>query len=276
VIVVSVVSIGWWLLADSCSAVHVPPMVTMRSVLDSRGASTLGARIGARRSVRGVVLVVGALLWAGCSGGEEGVTDLSFGAEPASSFVASTEAPAVSGRSVTATTAAPTTAVSSTTEAPAASSSPATSLETDEADAVIAAYLAAWQAFTDAAMDPTSPELRSLVESTRVGANLERALVILDELATNGWVAVEHPTDPARTTIEDGPFIDGDTATVVVCDLDSNIVIEPGAAPDGSDAMVNDSFTARRIEVTLARVDGQWKVSAGETIDRWPESSTCG
>jgi hypothetical protein len=251
-------------------------MVMMRPVPDSRGATTFGAHTGARRSWRGVVLLAGVVLWAGCSGGEQGVTDLSLGAEPTAGVVASTEAPAVSDPSVT-TTAAPTTALSSTTEAPAASSSPATSPETDdEADEVVAAYLAAWQAFTDAAMDPTNPEFRALIESTRVGANLERALAILDELVMNGWVAIEHPTDPARTTIEDGPFIDGDTATVVVCDLDSNIVIEPGAAPDGSDAMVNDEVVALRIEVTLARVSGTWKVSAGRILGEWPEALTCG
>ncbi len=262
-------------------------MTTMHSTPVPRdvaaSATTSGRATHRARRTTGA-LVLAAVLAAGCAGDQQGVTDLSTpGSSPAPTAgtdsvvttVASTttEPPATTTDAPQTTESVPVPDPTDATEAP--DDEPADEASTIESEAVIAAYLAAWQAFTDAARDPEDPELRALVESTRIGVNLERAVTILDELVLNGWVAIEHPVEQSRTAIETGPLIDGDTATVVVCDLDSNIAIEPGGAPDGSDAMVNDSVTARRLEVTLTRVDGAWKVSSGRTIAEWPEVWTC-
>jgi hypothetical protein len=223
------------------------------------------------------VLVVGVVLWTGCSGGEQGVTDLSLGAEPTSSVVASTEAPVVSDPTVTTTTAAQTTALSTSTDAPAASSSPTTSPETDdEADEVVAAYLAAWQAFTDATKAPADPALRAQVEATHTETAFETATEILDGFVARGWVATENPAAPARVVVEPGSVnIVGVTAELTVCELDSGVVIEPGGAPDGSDALVNDQIRTIHLRVRLLRAGEMWLLAGGSTIDERMGEDVC-
>jgi hypothetical protein len=248
-------------------------MVMMRSVPASRGATTPGARSRARRD-RHVVVLLGTILWTGCSGGGEGVTDLSL--EGPSTSVVMTTDPAVptDPPGVTSTVSA---TVPSTIEVLPTPSGPATPLP-DEADAVVAGYLMAWQAFHDAAKDPTDLVLVERVRATTAGPNRDLSLSILEHLALHGRVARSNPDAPEGVAVESPvEFLDGERsrARIVVCERNHEIVWEPGGAPDGSDALINDEVVARRIEVELRRVDGRWLSYTGLEVQTWPGHEFC-
>jgi hypothetical protein len=172
----------------------------------------------------------------------------------------------------TTTTIAPDETSTTTTTTPVT-----TTTVVDESQAVIDAYLAAWEAFTVAAMSPGDEVLRREVEQTRTGGNRTEAFRLLDHFVDRGWVSRENVVSPAATAVETLPeFVSDDAATIIVCDLDSNVLVEAGAAPDGSDAVVDDSVTARRLEVTLVKEDGAWRNSSGRVIQEWLGQDACG
>jgi hypothetical protein len=246
-------------------------MVMMRPVPDSRGATTPGAR----RSRRAVALLLGAVVWSGCSGGEEGVTDLSLGGQPPASLVEQTDtAPAINS-SVT-TTAAPTTALSSTTDAPTPPPGPETSLAPDETDAVVAAYLAAWRAYKDALRSPSDEGRVEVIRRTRTGPSLERALSNVELYRSRGYESRPSAHIEDRATVETAPMPLGNGRyALTVCETDASVVVEPGAAPDGSDALVNDEVVARRIEVVVVASSTGYLLENGTLLQEWNGASEC-
>jgi len=119
------------------------------------------------------------------------------------------------------------------------------------------------------------------LEATTVAGSpsLEVTLRNLDTLRTNGWRARPNPDVPDTYTIEsEVDLLDGPPATraeVTVCEVGAGVVYEPGAAPDGSDTVVNDEIVARRNRVTLVLEDTTWKVSDGSDLDTWRGVTEC-
>ncbi len=99
----------------------------------------------------------------------------------------------------------------------------------------------------------------------------------IDTLRTNGWRSTPNPTVPSVSTVEGGvDLLDGPPATraqATVCTIDSDIVVEPGGAPDGSDTVVNDEVTARRNRITMVLEGGVWKLSEGTGLGSWSGSA---
>ncbi len=178
--------------------------------------------------------------------------------------------------STTATTA---TTVAPTTESPAPSTdAPTTTIDTDaQLAAAEQAYLDAFDAYIAAARDPSNPDLRAAIERLYTGPNLEFTISQLDGFVEENWVA-RPGNDPSRTMIlRTSRFVPDrtDFIELVSCEVNSEVFVEIGGAPDGSDALVTDEVTVGRLVVRLRQVDGLWKVDSGETIAELATPDEC-
>ena len=178
------------------------------------------------------------------------------------------------------TTVAPaTTAVATTTEPPAPSTeAPTTTIDTEaqlaEAEQ---AYLDAFDAYIAAARDPANPELRADIERLYTGPNLEFTISQLDSFVEQNWVA-RPAKEPSRTVVVRPPqFLPDrtDVVELVVCEIDSEMFVEVGAAPDGSDSLVTDEVTVGRLLLRFIDVDGQWKSDSGELLTELSTPDEC-
>jgi len=210
-----------------------------------------------RRSV--AVLVLAAFVAGACSGSDEASST-----DPPDPTV--TSAPSTTDVDSTTTTVVVTTTNVETTIAP-------TTTVDDEARlrAAEEAYIAAWEAYHAAILDPSDPELRAEVERTNTGSNLEAALMAIDGFVEANYVARPHPELLAEVSIlsEAMPVPDEpDLVDLIACEINSEAYFEVGSAPDGGDALVRDEVVVLRLLVRLRLVDGEWKTDSGEILSR--------
>ena len=170
-------------------------------------------------------------------------------------------------------------AVTTTAEAPATTTeAPTTTIDANaQLAAAEQAYLDAFDAYIAAARDPANPDLRAEIERLYTGPNLEFTISQLDSFVEQNWVA-RPAEEPSRTIILATPqFVPGrtDFVELVACEVNSEIFVEVGGAPDGSDALVTDELTVGRLVVRLQRVDGQWKTDSGETVAELSSPDEC-
>jgi hypothetical protein len=178
--------------------------------------------------------------------------------------------------------AATTTAASVSTAAPNPTTTEASATTTSvDADAQLAAaeqaYLDAFDAYIAAARDPSNPELRAEIERLYTGPNLEFTMSQLDGFVEQNWVA-RPADDPSRTIILLSPqFLPDrtDFVELVACEVDSEIFVEVGGAPDGSDSLVSDEVVVRRGLTRLELLDGQWKSRSGEVLAELATPEDC-
>ena len=214
-------------------------------------AMNRGAGNGGRRALAAVV--ASCVLLAACGGsGSDGDASTT------------TEAPTTTAAATTTTPSPATT--TATTEAPT-TETPTNTLDTDEQLAAAEqAYLDAFDAYIAAARDPANPELRADIERLYTGPNLEFTINQLDSFVEQNWVALPGE-EPSRTIILLSPqFLPDrtDFVELVACEVDGEIFVELGGAPDGSDALVTDEVVGRSV-CRAARAGrrhvevGQWR-----------------
>jgi len=210
-----------------------------------------------RGSLLAVALVMSLL--AACSGGGD--------ASPATTATTPT---------VTATTEAdPTTTVApTTTEAPTTTIDPAEAL----AAAVEADLLEANRLENEASQDPFNADKEQAALERRAGfaaAALEEKLADYRQrnvaIRPNGQVPATVIVESPATLVVEG----ADVAQVQVCEINSWILVEVGAGPNGSDAVVNPDVVASRASVFLRAVDGVWKIEGGNSIAEWEGAASC-
>ncbi len=175
-----------------------------------------------------------------------------------------------------ATTTSPSTTTATVTTATTTNAAPVETTEApsttiDEAEQLAAAeraYLDAFDAYIAAARDPSNPDLRAEIERLYTGPNLEFTIDQLDGFVEQNWVA-RPGEEPSRTIILLPPqFLPDrtDFVELVACEINTEVFVEPGAAPDGSDALVTDEVTVRRGLIRLRAIDGDWRTDSGETL----------
>lgn len=225
-----------------------------------------------RTAVIGII-ATGLLITAGCTS-DPGATTSSASSisNPARTASRSSTAP------TSLTTDPPTTSAST-------SSTLATTTTVDQAAvakaAIAAAVVQGRQDYLYAIFNFDAPDALTVLANTTAPDSPSWALTVgnMDQLRSKGWRARPDPTVPSTTTVEgDVQLLDGPPATkaeVTVCTIDSGVVYEPGAAPDGSDTIVNDSITARRTRVTMVLEDGRWKAYEGIVLGSWDEATSC-
>lgn len=218
---------------------------------------------------RALVLTITALAVAACSNGND------------TTPTTTTTPPPSSTTTTTTTTAAPTTtSTSSSTTTTPTTTEPPSPTQTDPVDEVqelLDDYEAAWSAFDAAKLDPTND---ATVESARQLLT-DRMLELLNErieqfrrenLRSVTNLDVPAHADVYRETVE----IDGDTARFRVCEIGSNILVEVGAAPDGSDAVVNDDVISSLIDNTMVRTPSGWVLARGVVAAEFFGQDNCG
>src|SRR5262245_25312142 len=140
-----------------------------------------------------------------------------------------------------------TTTTTTTTVAPTTTLDPVAAEEAAVSEAAEQARLARTQAF----IHLDDPAAIAALDQYYAGDGTARAEVdqSLEDLRTEGWHVRPHPTIPEALTVEQITFTDGPPPTradLVVCVVDSAIIFEPGAGPDGGDVIVNDVVGAFR------------------------------
>jgi hypothetical protein len=203
-----------------------------------------------------------------------GCTDDDTASDTTSTATAALSAPTPSAITTSGAITAPTSADPSTTAAPTT-----TDLSAATKAAVAAAVVQGRQNYQYALENYDAPDALDVLARTTAANSpaWELTLKNMDALRTNGWRSTPNPTVPSVTTVEgDVDLLDGPPATraqVTVCTIDSDIVVEPGGAPDGSDTVVNDEVTARRNRITMVLEGGVWKLSEGTGLGSWSGSA---
>jgi hypothetical protein len=180
---------------------------------------------------------------------------------------------------VTATTEATTTA--STTQAPTtlppATEAPTTTIDLAEAFAadVEAALLETFRLTDEAFQDPTNDAKVEAALAGYTGANLDLIRSQLEDYEENNQEARPNPDVPAGTTIEAPARREGDLAILQVCEISPWVVVELGAGPNGSDAIVNADVYAYRSNYVMEQIDGRWLIAGGELIGEWVGGESC-
>ncbi len=243
---------------------------------DRRRWRTSGPRRGA--------LIVAVLAVTACSGGDDPDADATTLAPPTTP---------------TPTTAAPTTAAPTTTAPPATTALPVTQAPTnppstttppvsapvsepvvpeDTRRVLVDLARRSWELFNDAKLDPTDDAKVAAIGDVRMGASADFVIEVLGRYRTENWRSVANPTVPASIT----PYPEtlrldpsGDSATMRFCQVNSNIVVEVGGNPDGTDAVIADGALIEIGELTFTLVDGAWFESNVIQIDRQPEVTVC-
>jgi hypothetical protein len=169
---------------------------------------------------------------------------------------------------VPATSAAPTSSPPSTTDAPTTTLDPAAQLAADvEAD-----LRETFRLTDEAIQDPTDQAKVSAALDRYLAENRQFISDRIESLRAQGHVARRSADVPPSLTIEVAATpAEGPPETVIVrtCEVDSWIVVEPGAGPNGSDAVVDSEVRSYRSNFVLQNVDGVWRVRGGESLGEW-------
>jgi hypothetical protein len=202
--------------------------------------------------------VVAVALIAACSGSDD--------AAPATTLEAPT--------TVAPTVPDPTTTVAPTTEAPTTTVDPAQALAAEvEAD-----FRETIRLTNEAFQDPMNDEKVTAALDGYLGANRDFIQARFDEFRSNGWVATPNPAiEPALIIELPARLIppSEDVVEMQVCEIDPWIVVEPGAGPDGTEAIVDSELYTYRSVFFLRDVEGRWRIEGGNETGSWTGLLTC-
>jgi len=212
--------------------------------------------VGVRRGVarprrRALVGALALMLVSACSSSDGAV----------STTTASTSTTDVGTTTNSTTTASPTSTISSSTTSPPSTQLPTSTTADPVATAeseVRAAIALAQSTFSDCltAMPTCDPMTLGVA---RAGDLLERNVGRIEEWNAAGYTVIDR--DQFRYVTESVTLSDDlMTATVVVCIADGSKLVLPGAAPDGSNVIIDDAYTSGRSQWDMRLDgDGQWR-----------------
>jgi hypothetical protein len=165
------------------------------------------------------------------------------------------------------TSSPPTTAVP-TTDAPTTTLDEAAQLAAEvEAD-----FLEAFRLTDLAIQDPTSEEKVSAALDAYASANREFVADRIDRLRSSGQLARANPDVSPAVDVEVPAQLvhqSTETAFLQACYVDPWLIVEPGAGPNGGDAVVNDEVRSYRSKFVLQLIDQRWRISGGESLGDW-------
>jgi hypothetical protein len=174
------------------------------------------------------------------------------------------------------------TRTTTTTVAPTTTTAPTTTLDPLAAEeaAVSEAAEQARLARSNAFMNLDDPAAVVALEQYYVldGSALAEVQLGIQDLAESGWSVRQNPTVPETLTVEQITFDNVSaptTAELVVCIVDSAVIYEPGAAPDGTEAIVDDSVVARRSVYEMVKDGEVWKLRDVVRGESWDGLAEC-
>ena len=176
---------------------------------------------------------------------------------------------------------APTTTAPAPTTTPTVPTPPTTTEPSEEEQAkqaVIEAAENAWYVFNEAKLDPAD----TLRTSAAIDAYTSDAQAwvrdyLEEQRASNRRSVTFEPAPAAITVYPDSVQLDlaSGTATVDVCDLNSNTTVEIGGNPDGTDRVLDDSVTAYLARNTFQLVDENWLFASTIDLETYEGALSC-
>lgn len=173
---------------------------------------------------------------------------------------------------------APTTVPS--TDAPPTTAAPTTTIDPAEdlAAQVEADLLEADRLANEALQDPFDAEMEAAALERRTGFLENLLRETLAEYRRLNRALRPNPDVPATVEVEVPAELvleGGDVAELQVCEVNSWILVEVGAGPSGSDAIVDPNVVAFRTLALMRNVDGTWLVEGGTILGQWEEATEC-
>jgi hypothetical protein len=229
-------------------------------------ASMVGWRTkAARRSV--AIVVAAGLVAGGCSGGGSEADPTDPTAPPTS---------ATTDTAVTTSTRPDTTAAATT----AASTLPPTTLDpaAQLAAEVEADFREANDLLNAALMDPTDDVKVQAALDARTRFAREFIATEIERYRQGNLAIRPNESVEARITIEKPAELippSSDVVRLQRCEINPWIVVEVGAGPQGSDALVDDDVAAYRGTIFLRLIDGRWRVEGGNQLGEWIGATEC-
>jgi len=209
----------------------------------------------------GLVAVGLLLVMGGCSGSDTASTPSNSGGSTTTSPV---EATTSTRSSTTSTTSTSTSTVSSSTSS-TPSGGGGTSVEEQE---VIDRYVGYWDARFDANSGTPNPQDPALAEYA-VDPQLAAVRAETQKNFYDG-LAFRQRKDPANFRRVKVVSLEGDKAVVQECFVDDGLVVR---RDDGT--VVNDNIATHSVKGDLVRVDGKWRLSQAQLVQRWEGVGGC-
>jgi hypothetical protein len=204
--------------------------------------------------------VAALLVPAACSSNDDDTAETSV-VRPAPS---ATDAPTT----VPPATTAPTTAAPTTTLDPAEELAAQVEADFREADRL----------GREASMDPFDTAKEAAALERRLGVIRENFAAKLADWRERNYALRANPDLPASIEVEVPATLvleGGDVAEMQICEVDSWVLVEVGAGPNGGDAVVNTETLSYRTMIFLRNVDEVWRVEGGNEIERWEGTPEC-
>lgn len=157
---------------------------------------------------------------------------------------------------------------STTTTATTTTSMPPTSTGQAVEEQIVARYLGYWEArFTanSGTPNPDDPALREYATGEQLDAVIAETQANLDQ-----GLAFRRATNPANMQRVDVIDVDGDQAVVQECVVSDGVIIRSETGE-----IVNDDVATHNVRGELTRVDGVWRVSAAQLVQRWEGVAGC-
>jgi hypothetical protein len=224
-----------------------------------------------------------AVLASACSGGDDAVTTTATvqGSAETDDTLATTTTPVTTPPSTVSTTDPETTTTAPpVTEPPDPVTTTAASTQPDDDihRSIIDAVIESWRVFNEAKLDPTDDDKVAALSEVRSGELLTASIDLISRYRFENRRSVTNDEFPA-TLVPDAETIqltdDGSRATLESCRVNSNLSVEIGGNPDGTDRVVDDSVSVFIETAELELVDGRWIEVGGAIIERFEGATSC-
>jgi hypothetical protein len=173
----------------------------------------------------------------------------------------------------------PTTADTTTTTTSESTTPPTSAPAIDQAaqqQAVIDAALASWEAFNEAKLDPTNEAKLDRIVDLHNGALEARMVEVIGNFRVLNQASRTNEALPAEIVVDrESVVVREGTATVEFCEVNSNVLVEVGAGPNGVDAIIDDSTRTVVSRLVLQLSEDNWIAVEGERVRSDDEATTC-
>lgn len=160
---------------------------------------------------------------------------------------------------------------------PPSTTDPITDIDQIAAD-VEAAYLESLSLIDKAFNAPDDGPTVAAAIATLTGPMRAQIEAHLRERAQLNYRTMVNPAYPASAHVEVNARRNGDGAdefVLTACIVDTWILVETGAGPHGSDAVVDDAFVSYRSVARLIPKGDSWVISQATEVDRWQGATQC-
>jgi hypothetical protein len=98
----------------------------------------------------------------------------------------------------------------------------------------------------------------------------------VQSLVEHKWIAREPLDDPSYSVVQSITFDAQRTrATVLSCRWSTGVALQPGAAPDGSDIIVNDLKNSYDLDALMILENGKWMLSDKREVTKHEGVNAC-